>query len=72
MTVIKSAVSGLLSGSQRTYATEGMREDGPLLRLLGLEGAPEEARLWRLLRPPGEGELSEAVGQTQRQWVRII
>ncbi len=72
LTVIKSAVSGLLSGSQGTYATEEVREDGPLLRLLNLEGAPEEATLWRALKALGEGELGEALGQTQRQWARRV
>ena len=32
---LKAAVAGLLSGSRGTYATEAVRHDEPLLKLLG-------------------------------------
>ncbi len=47
--VVKGMVLGLLSGSQGTYATQGLREDAALLSLLSLAGAPEEATVWRRL-----------------------
>ena len=56
LTAVKSMVMGLLSGSQGTYATQGLRQDAALLALLSLPGAPEEATVWRMLGPLGELE----------------
>jgi len=49
MSVIKSSVVGLLTGSRGTYATQEIREDEGLLELTGLSKAPEEATFWRCL-----------------------
>src|SRR5436190_21725552 len=54
---IKPVVLGLLSGAQGTFAAPALREDGALLKLLGLGAAPEEATVWRLLE--GLGALQE-------------
>ena len=53
-TCVKSVVAGLLSGGHGTYAAQCVREDAPLLALLGLEGAPEEATVWRSLKQFGQ------------------
>ena len=45
LAIVKSAVSGLLTGSRGTYATEVLRHDGGALGLLGLAGAPR-AGVW--------------------------
>jgi hypothetical protein len=45
---------GLLSGAQGTFATQGLRRDAALLKLLSLEGAPEEATVWRALDRLGD------------------
>lgn len=54
--IISSAVVGLLSGARGTFATQAVREDLSLLRLAGLERAPEEATFWRALGDVGERE----------------
>jgi len=54
LTAVKSMVMGLLSGAQGTWATQALRQDRALLSLLSLEGAPEEATAWRMLKPLGE------------------
>ncbi|MCC5877786.1 MAG: transposase [Candidatus Sumerlaeia bacterium] len=48
-----SAVAGLLSGARGTVATEAVRHDPALRRLLGLSGSPEEATFWRSLGDAG-------------------
>jgi len=53
-TCVKSVVAGLLSGGQGTYAAQCVREDEALLGLLDLEGAPEEATVWRSLKELGQ------------------
>jgi hypothetical protein len=53
---------GLLSGAQGTYASEPLRHEAALRKLLALDGAPEEATLWRSL---------EALGQHQRDPRRL-
>lgn len=53
-TCVKSVVAGLLSGGQGTYAAQCVREDAALLGLLDLEGAPEEATVWRSLKQLGQ------------------
>ena len=68
MTIIKSAIGGLLSGSQGTYATEDIRRDKTALRVMGLEEAPEEATFWRSLEELGE--MVKELGQCQRKWAR--
>lgn len=51
-----AAVAGLLSGAERTVATEVVRQDPALQVLLGLDGAPEEATFWRSLGDAGSAE----------------
>jgi hypothetical protein len=51
-----AAVAGLLSGAERTVATEVVRHDPALQALLGLNGAPEEATFWRSLESAGSAE----------------
>lgn len=70
--VIQSTVAGLLTGSRGTFATEELREDAALLELLDLDGAPEEATLWRCLEGLGEMTRSGALGQVQAEWTRTI
>jgi hypothetical protein len=53
-TCVKSVVAGLLSGGHGTYAAQCVREDAALLGLLDLEGAPEEATVWRSLKELGQ------------------
>jgi hypothetical protein len=53
MEVVKSVTLGLLSGAQGTFAAQSVREDAALLRMLDLEGAPEEATVWRSLKDLG-------------------
>jgi len=60
-TVIKSVVAGLLMGAQGTYAAEAIREEEATQALLGLEGAPEEVTVWRLLKALG--------GESTLQWL---
>ena len=72
LTVIKSAVHGLLSGALGTYATEAIRQDGPVQKLLGISGAPEEVTFWRCLKGLGEAELAEGLVGGQFDWVRRI
>lgn len=54
LTSLKSLVMGLLSGAQGTYATQALRQDGALLEMLSLSGAPEEVTVWRMLKELGE------------------
>jgi hypothetical protein len=72
MTVIKSMVTGLLSGSRGTYAAEEVREDEALLTLLGLEGAPEEATVWRTLEELGREDMQQLLRETTVRWVRRV
>lgn len=53
LTIVKSTIMGLLSGAQGTYASEPLRHEAALLKLLSLHGAPEEATLWRSLEQLG-------------------
>ena len=52
--ILKAAVMGLLSGAQGTFATQALRHDKALLKLLSLDGAPEEVTLWRALEGLGQ------------------
>jgi len=72
MTIIKSMVSGLLTGAQGTYATQDLREDAALLSLLDLEGAPEEATVWRATKGLGEMQRSGLLPQVQLRWTHNI
>jgi hypothetical protein len=72
LTILKSVVAGLLSGAQGTYAVEEVREDASLLSLLGLEGAPEEATIWRVQKELGALQKSGRLPNLQCDWVRQI
>lgn len=69
MTILKSSMMGLLTGSRGTYAAEELRSDQALLNMLGLGGAPEEVTFWRSLGDLGQKELLDHLGRVQRQWV---
>jgi len=60
--ILKSVTMGLLSGAQGTYASEPLRHEDALLKLLSLERAPEEVTVWRSL---------EALGEHQRDARRL-
>ena len=70
--IIRAAVAGLLTGSRGTYATQELRGDEALLRLLDLDGAPEEATFWRCLEGVGEMSHSGILGEVQAAWTRKI
>lgn len=70
--IIKACVGGLLTGGRGTFAAEALREDEALLALLGLEGAPEEATVWRCLEGLGQLMQSGQLGASQGEWVRRI
>jgi len=72
LTIVKSVAAGLLSGARGTFAAEDLREDGALLALLGLEGAPEEATVWRALEGLGEMQRSGLLPEVQRRWARNV
>jgi hypothetical protein len=62
---IKAMTMGLLSGAQGTCATQALREDAALLKLLSLHGAPEEATAWRMLQGLGQLDARGALGHAQ-------
>jgi len=70
LSVIKAMVMGLLSGSRGLSSAEEVREDGALLSVLGIEGAPEEAQAGRIQKELGALEESGAVADVQSVWVR--
>jgi len=70
--VIKACVGGLLTGGRGTFAAEELREDQALLSLLGLEGAPEEATVWRCLEGLGKLMQEGQLGAVQGEWARRI
>lgn len=72
LTILKSLTAGLLSGAQGTYAAEEVREDAALLSLLGLEGAPEEVTVWRVLEDLGKFQKSGRLPALQREWTLQI
>ena len=72
ITIIKSMIAGLLSGAQGTFATQDLREDAAFLSLLGLEGAPEEATVWRALEGLGEMQRSGLLPEVQLCWTRNV
>jgi hypothetical protein len=72
ITIVKSMIGGLLSGAQGTYATQDLREDAALLALLGLEGAPEEATVWRATKGLGEMQRSGLLPEVQLRWARSV
>ncbi|MBP7654593.1 transposase [Candidatus Dependentiae bacterium] len=61
LTIIKSVIMGLLSGSFGTYAAEELREDEALKKLLGLKEIPEEVTVWRALEGLGSEELQKVL-----------
>jgi hypothetical protein len=69
--VVKSVVLGLLSGAQGTFAAQSLREDAALLGLAQLDGAPEEATVWRSLEDLGKfqasGKLSRVLALAARR-----
>lgn len=72
LTVIKSGIYGLLTGARGTYASEAVRGDESLQRLLGLSGSPEEATFWRCLGGLGGAEVGESLAQGQFDWTQRI
>jgi len=68
LTIVKSMLAGLLSGSRGTFAAEELREDAALRMLLGLLGVPEEATVWRALEGLGSATLQERLARVQREW----
>ena len=73
LTVVKSATHGLLTGARGTYATEAVRGDAALQRLLGFEtNAPAEVTFWRCLESLGEATATEALRENQFDWTRRI
>jgi hypothetical protein len=72
MSILKSVIMGLLSGSRGTYAAEELREDEALIALLGLEDVPEEATVWRSLQGMGEAKLHEVLAQALQDWTREL
>lgn len=59
--IVMSGAFGLLTGAQGTFATQVVREDAALLRLIGVGGAPEEATFWRSLEQMGEEKALKAL-----------
>ena len=72
LTIVKSAIHGLLSGARGTYSTEAVRRDASLQKLLGVSGAPEEATFWRCLKGLGQAEQAEALVAGQFDWTRRL
>jgi hypothetical protein len=71
--IVLSGAFGLLTGAQGTYATQVVREDAALLRLIGVDGAPEEATFWRSLASLGEEKTLKALETvTTKAAVRAI
>ena len=71
LTVVKSAAHGLLTGARGTYATEAVRGDAALQRLLGFENkAPAEVTFWRCLESLGEAAAAESVRANPVDWTR--
>lgn len=69
LTIVKSMVHGLLSGSRGTWAAEEVREDEALL---GLAGAPEEVTVWRALEEMGALQGSGRLARIQNIWTGRI
>jgi hypothetical protein len=65
-------VMGLLSGAQGTYATQALRNDEALLKMLSLPAAPEEVTNWRMLKPLGELAPQESLDRVQAIAARRI
>lgn len=64
-TILKSLAMGLLSGAQGTYATQALRGDKALLKMLTLAGAPEEVTVWRVLAQLGRFQREGALPRIQ-------
>lgn len=73
LTVVKSAVGGLLTQARGTYATEAIRAEECTQKVLGLDGAPEEATFWRCLGQLGGAQKLAALDEVLRSWaVRVL
>ena len=72
LTIIKSLMAGLITGGQGTFAAQDLREDQALLSLLSLDGAPEEATMWRALKGLGELQNSGVLPDAQFIWARKV
>jgi hypothetical protein len=72
LTIVKSVAAGLLTGARGTFAAEDLREDGALLSLLGLKGAPEEVTVWRSLKEMGRMQRSGLLPETQLVCARNV
>ena len=72
LTIIKSGIMGLLTGSRGTYATEDIRQDDSALALLGLAKAPEEATFWRCLEALGSEEIQKTLKSALLRVARCI
>ena len=71
--IIKSAVAGLLTGSQGTVACDEVREEEALRKLLGVDGSPEEATFWRALAWLGQGRQVTRLTRTLCTWaLRVL
>ena len=64
--------AGLPSGARGAYAPQDLREDAALLALLGLEGAPEEATVWRAIEGLGEMQRCGLLPEVQLCWARSV
>ena len=72
LTIIKSCVMGLLTGSRGTYATEDIRRDEAALAIAGLSEAPEEATFWRSLEALGSKEIQHNLNAALLRMARCV
>lgn len=72
LTIIKTMVSGLLSGSRGTYCAEEIREDSTVQKLMCVNGAPEEATVWRMLEELGQLHNDGTLPKIQTTWARKV
>jgi hypothetical protein len=69
-TILKSFTMGLLSGAQGTFATQALRHDEALLKMLSLSAAPEEVTLWRALEGLGKLQQADTLPKVQAMLAR--
>ena len=72
LTIIKSCVMGLLTGSRGTYATEDIRRDEAARAIAGLSEAPEEATFWRSLEALGSKEIQHNLNAALLRMARCV
>ena len=70
--VLKAMTAGLLTGSRGLSAGEEVREDGALLSLLSIDGAPEEAQAGRIVEDLGAPDAQAALADVQATWARRV